>query len=44
VPAVADDDDLLRSQHTADIGTARTLADKWRHAVLAKGGFTELQR
>jgi hypothetical protein len=35
------EDDLLRSQRTAEIGSARELADEWRRAVLAKGGFTE---
>jgi hypothetical protein len=36
------DDDLLRSQRTAEIGSARELADDWRRAALAKGTFTEL--
>jgi hypothetical protein len=35
------DDDLLRSQRTAEIGSARDLADEWRRAVLTKSGFTE---
>jgi hypothetical protein len=33
--------DLLRSQLTADIGTAREIAEAWRLDVVAKGGFTE---
>jgi hypothetical protein len=33
-------DDLLRSQRAAEIGSARELAEEWRQAVLAKGGFT----
>jgi len=33
------EDDLLRSQRTAEIGSARELAEQWRQAVLAKGGF-----
>lgn len=36
------EEDLLRSQRAADIGTARELAEEWRQAVLAKGGFTDL--
>lgn len=32
------DEDLLRSQRTAEIGSARELAEQWRQAVLAKGG------
>jgi hypothetical protein len=35
-------DDLLQSQRTADLSLARAVADTWREAVLAKGGFTEL--
>ena len=34
-------DDLLRSQHAAEIGTARELAEQWRQAAIAKGGFSE---
>jgi hypothetical protein len=33
---------LRRSQRTAEIGSARKIAEAWRQAVLAKGGFTEL--
>jgi hypothetical protein len=33
---------LLRSQRTAEIGSARAIAETWRQAVIAKGGFTEL--
>jgi hypothetical protein len=33
------EDDLLRSQRTADIGTARDIAEEWRQAVIAKGGL-----
>ena len=36
------EEDLLKSQRTAEIGTARELADEWRQAVLAKGGFTDI--
>jgi hypothetical protein len=36
------DEDLLRSQRTAEIGIARAIAEEWRQAVLAKGGFTEV--
>jgi len=36
------DDHLLRSQRTAEIGSAREIAEAWRQAVIAKGGFTEL--
>jgi hypothetical protein len=36
------DEDLLRSQRTAEIGSARELAQEWRQAVLAKGGFVDL--
>ena len=35
-------DDLLRSQRTLEIGSAREVAEQWRQAVLAKG-FTEVQ-
>ena len=33
---------LLRSQRTAEIGSAREIAEAWRQAVIAKGGFVEL--
>jgi hypothetical protein len=36
------EDDLLRSQRTADIASAREIAKAWRQAVIDKGGFTEL--
>lgn len=36
------DDDLLRSQRAAEIGSARELAEAWRQAVLLKGGFVEV--
>ena len=42
VRAGLSEDDLLRSQRTAEIGSARELAEEWRQAVIAKGGFTEL--
>ena len=35
------DVDLLRSQRTAEI-SARELAEEWRQAALAKGGFADL--
>jgi hypothetical protein len=35
-------DDLLQSQLARDIDTAREIAEAWRLAVVAKGGFTEL--
>ena len=31
------------AQRTVEIGSARELAEAWRQAVLAKGGFTELE-
>ncbi len=30
---------LLRSQRVAEIGSGRELAEQWRRAVLANGGF-----
>jgi hypothetical protein len=36
------EDDLLRSQRTAEIGSARELAAEWKAAVVAKGGFVDL--
>lgn len=36
-------DDLLRSHLTRELGTARDVAQEWRQAVLAKGGFTEVK-
>ena len=36
------EDGLLRSQRSAEIGRAREVAEAWRPAVLAKGGFTEM--
>jgi hypothetical protein len=35
------EDDLLRSQRTPEIGSAREFAEEWRQAVLAKGGFVD---
>jgi hypothetical protein len=35
------DEDLIRSQRSAEIGSARELADAWKQAVLDKGGFME---
>ena len=35
------DEDLLRSQRSTEIGSARELAEEWRQAVLAKGSFRE---
>ena len=35
---------LLRSQYAVEMGTARDIAERWRQAVLAKGGFVELGR
>jgi hypothetical protein len=42
VSAGFSDEDLLRSQRTAEIGSARETAEEWRQAVIAKGGFTNL--
>lgn len=36
------EDDLLRSQRSAEMGSAREVAEQWRQAVLEKGGFEEL--
>jgi hypothetical protein len=36
------EDDLIRSERTAEIGSARELAEDWRLAALAKG-FTEVR-
>lgn len=36
------EDDLLRSQLARNVDGARTIAEEWRQAVLAKGGFTEV--
>jgi hypothetical protein len=35
------EEDLLRSQRSPEIGSARELAETWRHAVIAKG-FVEI--
>jgi hypothetical protein len=35
------EDDLLRSQTASEIGTARNIAEQWRQAVIAKGGFED---
>ena len=37
------EDDLLRSQTAPEIGTARDIAEQWRQAVLAKGGFEHIR-
>jgi hypothetical protein len=37
------EEDPLRSQRAVEIGSARELAEAWRQAVLAKGGFAELE-
>src|SRR5262245_14460888 len=34
------EEDLVRSQRTADLDVARAIAETWRQAVLAKGTFT----
>ena len=34
--------DLFRSERVADIDAARSLAEQWKGAVLAKGGFKEM--
>ena len=36
------ENDLLRSQVAPEIRTARDIAEQWLQAVLAKGGFTEI--
>lgn len=36
------EDDLIRSQLAPEIGTARDVAEDWRRAVLANGGFAEV--
>jgi hypothetical protein len=38
------EDDLLRSQTAPEIGTARDIAEQWRRAVMAKGGFSPIHR
>ena len=35
-------EDLLQSQVAGEIDTGRELAEAWRQAVIAKGGFEEL--
>jgi hypothetical protein len=35
------EEDLIRSQRTAEIGSARESASAWRKAVIGKGGFTD---
>jgi hypothetical protein len=35
-------DGLLQSQRTADMDSKRKIAEAWRQAVIAKGGFTEI--
>jgi hypothetical protein len=39
----SDEDDLLMSQGTADIGSAREVAETLRQAMFALGGFKELE-
>src|SRR5262245_696443 len=36
------DRDLLRSQLVRDIDSAPDMAEQWRQAVIAKGGFAEI--
>jgi len=36
------DEDLLRSQRAREVGSARELAAAWKQAVLAKGGFEQI--
>lgn len=35
-------EDLLRSERAHDLGAARQVAETWRQAVIAKGGFEPL--
>jgi hypothetical protein len=42
VRAALSEEDLVRSQRTAEIGSARELAEDWRQAALAKG-LTEVR-
>jgi hypothetical protein len=41
--AANSEEHFLRSQRTAEIGSARAIAEAWRQAVIANGGFTELR-
>ena len=36
-----DEDDVIWSQRVTDIEAGRRMAEKWRQAVLAKGGFED---
>jgi hypothetical protein len=36
------DEDLIRSDRSAEICSAREIAAAWKQAVLAKGGFSEV--
>ena len=38
------EDDLIRSQFTLEIDTARDIASEWKETVMAKGIFRELPR
>jgi hypothetical protein len=42
-PGAYSEEDLLRSQRTAEMDSARALATAWQQVVLAKGGFTEVE-
>ena len=42
VRAGLSEEDLLRSQRTRGIEAARAIAEKWKQAVLATGGFLEV--
>ena len=37
------DDDLLRSQRTADLESGWEIAEAWRQAAIEKGGFKEVK-
>jgi hypothetical protein len=36
------EDDVLRTQLVIEVGTARELAEQWRQAVTANGGFQDV--
>jgi len=42
VRAAYSDEDLLRSQRAAEIGSGREIAETWWRAVVAKGGFEDM--
>ena len=42
VRASYSDDDLLRSQRTAEIGSAREIAEAWRLVVTGNGEFEDV--